>query len=157
MAEAAALDRTSVPCFTYDKDGASYRHWQVSVDGRIATLAMNVDPDGGLVPGYKLKLNSYDLGVDMELNDIVQRLRFEQPQVGCVVITSGQDRIFCSGANIYMLGTSSHAWKVNFCKFTNETRNGFEDSSANGSLKFLAAVNGTCAGGGYEVALAFAG
>jgi benzoyl-CoA-dihydrodiol lyase len=154
MAEAAALDRTSVPCFTYDKDGASYRHWQVSVDGRIATVAMNVDPDGGLVPGYKLKLNSYDLGVDMELNDIVQRLRFEQPQVGCVVITSGQERIFCSGANIYMLGTSSHAWKVNFCKFTNETRNGFEDSSANGSLKFLAAVNGTCAGGGYEVALA---
>jgi benzoyl-CoA-dihydrodiol lyase len=154
MAEAAALDRTSVPCFTYDKDGASYRHWQVSVDGRIATVAMNVDPDGGLVPGYKLKLNSYDLGVDMELNDIVQRLRFEQPQVGCAVITSGQDRIFCSGANIYMLGTSSHAWKVNFCKFTNETRNGFEDSSANGSLKFLAAVNGTCAGGGYEVALA---
>jgi benzoyl-CoA-dihydrodiol lyase len=154
MAEAAALERTGAPCFTYDKDGQSYRHWQVSVDGRIATVSMNVDPDGGLVPGYKLKLNSYDLGVYMELNDIVQRLRFEQPQVGCVVITSGQERIFCSGANIYMLGTSSHAWKVNFCKFTNETRNGFEDSSANGSLKFLAAVNGTCAGGGYEVALA---
>jgi benzoyl-CoA-dihydrodiol lyase len=140
--------------FTYDQDGHSYRHWQVSIDGRIATVAMNVDPDGGLVPGYKLKLNSYDLGVDMELHDIVQRLRFEQPQVGCLVITSGQDRIFCSGANIYMLGTSSHGWKVNFCKFTNETRNGFEDSSQNGSLKFLAAVNGTCAGGGYEVALA---
>jgi benzoyl-CoA-dihydrodiol lyase len=140
--------------FIYDRDASHYRHWQVSIDGRIATVAMNVDPDGGLVPGYKLKLNSYDLGVDMELYDIVQRLRFEQPQVGCVVITSGQERIFCSGANIYMLGTSSHAWKVNFCKFTNETRNGFEDSSANGSLKFLAAVNGTCAGGGYEVALA---
>ena len=139
---------------TYDRDANSYRHWQVSLDGRIATVAMNVDPDGGLVPGYKLKLNSYDLGVDMELYDIVQRLRFEQPQVGCVVLTSANDRIFCSGANIYMLGTSSHAWKVNFCKFTNETRNGFEDSSANGSLKFLAAVNGTCAGGGYEVALA---
>ena len=140
--------------FTYDRDGASYRHWEVSVEGRIATIAMDVDPDGGLVRGYKLKLNSYDLGVDIELNDIVQRLRFEQPQVGCVVLTSANERIFCSGANIYMLGTSSHAWKVNFCKFTNETRNGFEDSSAHGSLKFLAAVNGTCAGGGYEVALA---
>jgi benzoyl-CoA-dihydrodiol lyase len=154
MADIAVLERTGAPCFTYDMDGQSYRHWQVSLDGRIATVAMNVDPDGGLVPGYKLKLNSYDLGVDMELNDIVQRLRFEQPQVGCVVLTSADDRIFCSGANIYMLGTSSHAWKVNFCKFTNETRNGFEDSSGNGSLKFLAAVNGTCAGGGYEVALA---
>lgn len=154
MAEAAALDHTGALCFTYDRGGQNYRHWQVSIDGRIATVAMNVDPDGGLVPGYKLKLNSYDLGVDIELNDVVQRIRFEQPQVGCVVITSGQDRIFCSGANIYMLGTSSHEWKVNFCKFTNETRNGFEDSSANGSLKFLAAVNGTCAGGGYEVALA---
>ncbi|MEY2928004.1 MAG: hypothetical protein RL367_2481, partial [Pseudomonadota bacterium] len=140
--------------FTYDCDGKAYRHWSLNIDGRVATVAMSVDPDGGLVPGYKLKLNSYDLGVDIELNDIVQRLRFEQPQVGCVVITSGQDRIFCSGANIYMLGTSSHGWKVNFCKFTNETRNGFEDSSQNGSLKFLAAVNGTCAGGGYEVALA---
>ena len=140
--------------FTYDCDGKSYRHWKVGIDGRIATVTMDVDPDGGLVPGYKLKLNSYDLGVDIELNDIVQRLRFEQPQVGCVVLTSANDRIFCSGANIYMLGTSSHAWKVNFCKFTNETRNGFEDSSQNGGLKFLAAVNGTCAGGGYEVALA---
>ncbi len=142
------------PFFTYDQDGASYRHWQVSIEGRIATVAMNVDPDGGLLPGYKLKLNSYDLGVDIELHDIVQRIRFEHPQVGCVVITSANERIFCSGANIYMLGTSSHAWKVNFCKFTNETRNGLEDSSQNGSLKFLAAVNGTCAGGGYEVALA---
>ena len=151
LAAAAASDRAS---FTYDLDGGSYRHWQVSVEGCVATVAMNVDPDGGLVPGYKLKLNSYDLGVDMELHDIVQRLRFEQPQVGCVVLTSGQERIFCSGANIYMLGISSHAWKVNFCKFTNETRNGFEDSSQSGSLKFLAAVNGTCAGGGYEVALA---
>lgn len=139
---------------TYDCDGESYRHWRVSVDGRVATITMDVDPDGGIVPGYKLKLNSYDLGVDMELYDIVQRLRFERPEVGSVVITSGNDRIFCSGANIYMLGTSSHGWKVNFCKFTNETRNGFEDSSASGSLKFLAAVNGTCAGGGYEVALA---
>ncbi len=154
MATQLATAPETPALFTYDRDGDSYRHWQVSVDGRVATVAMNVDPDGGLVPGYKLKLNSYDLGVDMELNDIVQRLRFGQPQVGCVVLTSGQERIFCSGANIYMLGTSSHAWKVNFCKFTNETRNGFEDSSQNGSLKFLAAVNGTCAGGGYEVALA---
>jgi benzoyl-CoA-dihydrodiol lyase len=154
MATQLATAPETPALFTYDRDGDSYRHWQVSVDGRIATVAMNVDPEGGLVPGYKLKLNSYDLGVDMELNDIVQRLRFEKPQVGCVVLTSGQERIFCSGANIYMLGTSSHAWKVNFCKFTNETRNGFEDSSQNGSLKFLAAINGTCAGGGYEVALA---
>lgn len=140
--------------FTYECEAGTYRHWKVSIDGRIATVAMDVDPDGGLIPGYKLKLNSYDLGVDMELYDIVQRLRFERPEVGCVVLTSGNDRIFCSGANIYMLGTSTHGWKVNFCKFTNETRNGFEDSSQNGSLKFLAAVNGTCAGGGYEVALA---
>lgn len=150
----AEMDAPDAALFTYDMDGNSYRHWGISIEGRIATLAMNVDPDGGLVPGYKLKLNSYDLGVDMELHDIVQRLRFEHPEVGCVVLTSGQDRIFCSGANIYMLGTSSHAWKVNFCKFTNETRNGFEDSSQSGSLKFLAAVNGACAGGGYEVALA---
>ena len=151
---APAPDTRASALFTYDRDGASYRHWRVAIEGQIATVTMDVDPDGGLVPGYKLKLNSYDLGVDIELNDIVQRLRFEHPQVGCVVLTSGQERIFCSGANIYMLGTSSHAWKVNFCKFTNETRNGFEDSSQYGSLKFLAAVNGTCAGGGYEVALA---
>ena len=150
----AAAAEPAATFFTYDQDGENYRHWSVSIDGRIATVAMNVDPDAGLVPGYKLKLNSYDLGVDMELHDIVQRLRFEHPEVGCVVLTSANDRIFCSGANIYMLGTSSHAWKVNFCKFTNETRNGLEDSSQNGSLKFLAAVNGTCAGGGYEVALA---
>ena len=150
---APVADSAPVPII-YDRDPSDYRHWQVSIEGRIATVAMAVDPDGGLVDGYKLKLNSYDLGVDMELYDIVQRLRFERPQVGCVVLTSAHDRIFCSGANIYMLGTSSHAWKVNFCKFTNETRNGFEDSSASGSLKFLAAVNGTCAGGGYEVALA---
>ncbi|GGB94756.1 benzoyl-CoA-dihydrodiol lyase [Novosphingobium endophyticum] len=154
MATRVAETAPPTAAFTYDRDGETYRHWKVSIDGRVATVAMNVDPDGGLFDGYKLKLNSYDLGVDMELHDIVQRLRFEHPQVGCVVLTSAQDRIFCSGANIYMLGTSSHAWKVNFCKFTNETRNGFEDSSQNGSLKFLAAVNGTCAGGGYEVALA---
>lgn len=140
--------------FTYDRGPDSWRHWHVAIDGRIATVSMSVDPDGGLADGYKLKLNSYDLGVDMELHDIVQRLRFEHPQVACVVLTSAHDRIFCSGANIYMLGQSSHGWKVNFCKFTNETRNGFEDSSQSGSLKFLAAVNGICAGGGYEVALA---
>lgn len=154
MATQLAEALSATPFFTYDLDGGQYRHWSLKVDGRIATVSMNVDPDGGIVPGYKLKLNSYDLGVDMELYDIVQRLRFEHPHVACVVLTSAQDRIFCSGANIYMLGTSSHGWKVNFCKFTNETRNGFEDSSENGSLKFLAAVNGACAGGGYEIALA---
>ncbi|MDB5840924.1 MAG: benzoyl-CoA-dihydrodiol lyase, partial [Herminiimonas sp.] len=131
-----------------------YRHWTLACDGQIATLTMNVDEDGGLKEGYKLKLNSYDLGVDIELNDAVQRIRFEHPEVRAVVITSGRDRIFCSGANIFMLGKSSHAWKVNFCKFTNETRNGLEDSSRHSGLKFLAAVNGTCAGGGYELAAA---
>ncbi len=131
-----------------------YRHWSFQVDGEIATLSLNIQEDGGIMPGYKLKLNSYDLGVDIELNDAVQRLRFEHPQVKTVVITSLKDRIFCSGANIFMLGLSTHAWKVNFCKFTNETRNGLEDSSRHGGLKFLAAVNGACAGGGYELALA---
>jgi benzoyl-CoA-dihydrodiol lyase len=149
---AAVAPKSAV--FTYDCVRSGYRHWQVAIDGRIATVTMDVDPEGGLVPGYKLKLNSYDLGVDIELHDIVQRLRFEHPEVACVVVTSAHERIFCSGANIYMLGASSHAWKVNFCKFTNETRNGFEDSSQHGGLKFLAAINGTCAGGGYEVALA---
>jgi benzoyl-CoA-dihydrodiol lyase len=131
-----------------------YRHWRLTYDGRVATLAMNVDEDGGLRPGYKLKLNSYDLGVDIELHDILQHIRFEHPEVACVVLTSARERMFCAGANIYMLGTSSHAWKVNFCKFTNETRNGMEDSSRHDGLKFLAAINGTCAGGGYELALA---
>jgi benzoyl-CoA-dihydrodiol lyase len=131
-----------------------YRHWTLAVDGPIATLRMNVDEEGGLRPGYKLKLNSYDLGVDIELHDAVQRIRFEHPEVRSVVLTSAKDRIFCSGANIFMLGLSSHAWKVNFCKFTNETRNGLEDSSRHGGLKFIAACNGTTAGGGYEVALA---
>ncbi len=139
---------------TFDVANAEYRHWRLTIDGRVATLAMNVDEDGGLRPGYKLKLNSYDLGVDIELHDILQRIRFEHPEVACVVLTSARERMFCAGANIYMLGTSSHAWKVNFCKFTNETRNGMEDSSRNEGLKFLAAINGTCAGGGYELALA---
>ncbi len=131
-----------------------YRHWSLSIEGAIATLKMNVDEEGGLREGYKLKLNSYDLGVDIELHDALQRIRFEHPQVRSVVLTSARDRIFCSGANIFMLGLSSHAWKVNFCKFTNETRNGIEDSSRHSGLKFLAACNGTTAGGGYELALA---
>ena len=138
----------------YQLDPSRYRHWQVSYDGPVATVAMAVDEDGGLRPGYKMKLNSYDLGVDIEYHDVLQRIRFEHPEVRTIVLTSARERIFCSGANIYMLGQSSHAWKVNFCKFTNETRNGMEHSSAKSGLKFLAAVNGACAGGGYEVALA---
>src|SRR5208283_2300328 len=139
---------------TFDVAAGEYRHWRLTIDGRVATLAMNVNEDCGLKPGYKLKLNSYDLGVDIELHDILQRIRFEHPEVACVVLTSARERMFCAGANIYMLGTSTHAWKVNFCKFTNETRNGMEDSSRHDGLKFLAAINGTCAGGGYELALA---
>jgi benzoyl-CoA-dihydrodiol lyase len=138
----------------YETEPAHYRHWQLSFDGPVATLAMNVAEDAGLRPGYKLKLNSYDLGVDIELHDALNRIRFEHPEVRTVVVTSLRDRVFCSGANIFMLGLSSHAWKVNFCKFTNETRNGMEDSSRYSGLKFIAAVNGSCAGGGYELALA---
>ncbi len=142
------------PPTTYDTQPDRYVHWRLSIDGETATLSMDVNEDKGLKPGYKLKLNSYDLGVDIELYDALNRIRFEHPQVKCVVITSAKERMFCSGANIYMLGLSSHAWKVNFCKFTNETRNGIEDSSRHDGLKFLAAVNGTVAGGGYELALA---
>lgn len=138
----------------YQTQPSRYRHWKLGFDGPVATLTADFDEDGGLRPGYKLKLNSYDLGVDIELNDAVNRIRFEHPEVRTVVITSARDKVFCSGANIYMLGVSSHAWKVNFCKFTNETRNGLEDSSQHSGLKFLAAVNGACAGGGYELALA---
>src|SRR6476619_1527513 len=138
----------------YRTDPSRYRHWRLSVDGPVATLAMDVSEDGGIRDGYKLKLNSYDLGVDIELHHAVQRIRFEDPEVRSVVLTSAKDRIFCSGANIFMLGLSTHAWKVNFCKFTNETRNGIEDSSRHSGLKFIAAVNGACAGGGYELALA---
>jgi benzoyl-CoA-dihydrodiol lyase len=147
--DAARLERVD-----YQTDPSRYRHWRLSFDGPVATLAMDVAEDAGLRPGYKLKLNSYDLGVDIELADALNRIRFEHPEVRAVVVTSLKERIFCSGANIFMLGLSSHAWKVNFCKFTNETRNGIEDSSRHSGLKFLAAVNGACAGGGYELALA---
>ena len=138
----------------YQVDPAACKHWRVAYDGRVATITMDVAEEGGIRPGYKLKLNSYDLGVDIELHDLLQRIRFEHPEIGAVVITSAKTRVFCSGANIYMLAQSSHAWKVNFCKFTNETRNGIEDSSRTSGLKFLAACNGTTAGGGYELALA---
>ncbi|MEI7516223.1 MAG: 2,3-epoxybenzoyl-CoA dihydrolase [Betaproteobacteria bacterium] len=139
---------------SYETQPANYKHWKLSFDGAVATLKADFDENAGLRPGYKLKLNSYDLGVDIELNDAIQRIRFEHPEVRTVVMTSAKEKVFCSGANIFMLGVSSHAWKVNFCKFTNETRNGLEDSSAHSGLKFLAAVNGACAGGGYELALA---
>ena len=138
----------------YQTDPSRYKHWKLRFEGAVATLACDIDENAGLRPGYKLKLNSYDLGVDIELHDAVNRIRFEHPEVRTVVVTSAKDKVFCSGANIFMLGVSSHAWKVNFCKFTNETRNGLEDSSAHSGLKFLAAVNGACAGGGYELALA---
>ena len=139
---------------TYDTHPDQYRHWRLACAGPVATLHLNIDEDGGIKPGYKLKLNSYDLGVDIELHDALQRIRFEHPEVRSVVVTSARERIFCSGANIFMLGLSTHAWKVNFCKFTNETRNGIEDSSRHSGLKFIAACNGTTAGGGYELALA---
>lgn len=142
------------PRVEYQTSPSHYKHLKLSFDGPIATLSVSIDENAGLRPGYKLKLNSYDLGVDIELNDALNRIRFEHPEVRTVVVTSGKDRVFCSGANIFMLGLSSHAWKVNFCKFTNETRNGIEDSSKHSGLKFIAAINGACAGGGYELALA---
>lgn len=147
-------DLLSADRVLFDTQPEQYKHWTLSIEGSTATLSMAVDEDEGLKPGYKLKLNSYDLGVDIELYDAINRIRFEHPTVKCVVITSAKERMFCSGANIYMLGQSSHPWKVNFCKFTNETRNGIEDSSRHDDLKFLAAINGTVAGGGYELALA---
>ncbi|MGY8961906.1 MAG: enoyl-CoA hydratase-related protein, partial [Alphaproteobacteria bacterium] len=131
-----------------------YRHWALDVDGQVATLTLDVAEDGGLVPGYELKLNSYDLSVDIELYDAVQRLRFEHPNVRAVLVVSGKDRVFCAGANIAMLGQSSHAAKVNFCKFTNETRLGIEDASAHSNQTYISVINGTAAGGGYELALA---
>jgi benzoyl-CoA-dihydrodiol lyase len=139
---------------TFDRHPDSYRHWRLRIDGEIAWLELDVDENGGLVPGYELKLNSYDLGVDIEFYDATQRLRFSHPGVRTVVVTSAKDKVFCAGANIRMLAASSHAWKVNFCKFTNETRNAVEDATANSGQTYLAAVNGTCAGGGYEIALA---
>jgi benzoyl-CoA-dihydrodiol lyase len=151
---APAAEPAAPPQVTFDRSPEGYRHWRLSTDGEIATLTLDVAEDGGIVPGYELKMNSYDLGVDIELHDAVQRIRFEHPEVRAVVVTSAKDRMFCAGANIKMLAASPHSWKVNFCKFTNETRNGFEDTSAHSGLKFLAAVNGTAAGGGYELALA---
>ncbi|WP_128002775.1 2,3-epoxybenzoyl-CoA dihydrolase [Piscinibacter defluvii] len=145
---------SQAPRVDYQTHPSQYKHWKLKFEGPVATLAADFDENAGLRPGYKLKLNSYDLGVDIELNDAINRIRFEHPEVRTVVVTSAKDRVFCSGANIFMLGVSSHAWKVNFCKFTNETRNGLEDSSKHSGLKFLAAVNGACAGGGYELALA---
>ncbi len=145
---------TTNPRVDYVTHPSQYKHWKLTFDGVVATIGADFDEDAGLRPGYKLKLNSYDLGVDIEFNDALNRIRFEHPEVRTVVLTSLKDKVFCSGANIFMLGVSSHAWKVNFCKFTNETRNGLEDSSQYSGLKFLAAVNGACAGGGYEVALA---
>jgi benzoyl-CoA-dihydrodiol lyase len=151
MADTADTRREPVDFRT---EPSRYRHWKLSFDGPVATLAMDVREDGGLRPGYELKLNSYDLGVDVELHDAIQRLRFEHPEVGAVIVTSGKERIFCAGANIRMLGQSSHAWKVNFCKFTNETRNAIEEATAESKQVYLAMINGPCAGGGYELALA---
>ena len=142
------------PRVDFRTEPSQYRHWKLSVEGALARLTLDISEDAGIRPGYKLKLNSYDLGVDIELADALNRVRFEHPEVRSVIVTSAKDRVFCSGANIFMLGVSSHAWKVNFCKFTNETRNGIEDTSKHSGVKFVAAVNGACAGGGYELALA---
>ena len=149
-----AATKAAMPAVSFDTSPDRYRHWKLTFDGPVATLAMDVQEDAGLSPDYKLKLNSYDLGVDVELADAIQRLRFEHPEVRSVVVTSLKERIFCAGANIFMLRGSTHAWKVNFCKFTNETRLAMEDASQHSGIKFLAALNGICAGGGYELALA---
>src|SRR5918999_2021349 len=145
---------TAAAPVTFETRPDRYKHWKLSFDGAVATLSMDVREDAGLRPDYRLKLNSYDLGVDIELADAIQRIRFEHPEVHAVVITSLKERVFCAGANIFMLRGSSHAWKVNFCKYTNETRLAIEDASENSGLRFLAALNGICAGGGYELALA---
>src|ERR671935_724239 len=145
---------TNAPLVDFRTEPARYKHWKLTFDGPVATLAMDVQEEGGLRPDYRLKLNSYDLGVDIELADAIQRIRFEHPEIHTVVITSLKDRVFCAGANIFMLRGSSHAWKVNFCKYTNETRLAIEDASEHSGIKFLAALNGICAGGGYELALA---
>src|SRR3954466_4872700 len=149
-----AATKAAMPAVSFDTSPERYHHWKLTVDGPVGTLSMDVQEDAGLSPDYKLKLNSYDLGVDIELADAIQRLRFEHPEVHTVVVSSLKERIFCAGANIMMLRGSSHAWKVNFCKFTNETRLAIEDASAHSGIKFLAALNGICAGGGYELALA---
>ena len=149
-----AATKAAIPAVSFDTAPDRYRHWKLTIDGHVATLSMDVQEDAGLSSDYRLKLNSYDLGVDIELADAIQRLRFEHPEVHAVVITSLKERVFCAGANIFMLRGSSHAWKVNFCKFTNETRLAIEDASAHSGIKFLAALNGICAGGGYELALA---
>jgi benzoyl-CoA-dihydrodiol lyase len=154
MTEAVQAEAVHTERVDFRASPDRYKHWRLSTDGPVATLTMDVDEQGGLVPGYELKLNSYDLGVDIELYDAVQRLRFEHPEVRTVVITSGKPKIFCAGANIRMLAASPHGWKVNFCKFTNETRNGIEDATANSGQTYLAALNGTASGGGYELALA---
>jgi len=143
-----------LPRVSFDTSPDRYKHWKLTFEGHVATLSMDVQEDAGLLPDYRLKLNSYDLGVDVELADAIERIRFEHPEVHAVVITSLKERVFCAGANIFMLRGSSHSWKVNFCKFTNETRLAIEDASAHSGLKFLAALNGICAGGGYELALA---
>ena len=140
----APVPTRSSPAVDYRTSPERYVHWRVAFDGPVARLTLDVQEDGALRPGYKLKLNSYDLGVDIELYDALQRIRFEHPEVRAVILSSAKERIFCSGANIFMLGLSTHAWKVNFCKFTNETRNGIEDASIHSGLKFLAACNGTC-------------
>jgi len=150
----SAVEVPPVTQVDYRTEPSQYKHWKLTFNGSVATLGIDIAEEGGIRNGYKLKLNSYDLGVDIELHDALQRIRFEHPEVRTVVVTSLKDRVFCSGANIFMLGLSTHAWKVNFCKFTNETRNGIEDSSRHSGLKFIAAVNGACAGGGYELALA---
>src|SRR5437870_10922437 len=147
-------DTTPQSPVDFRTEPARYQHWRLAIDGRVATLAMDTDEQGGLRPGYEMKLNSYDLGVDIELYDAVQRLRFEHPEVAVVVLTSGKEKIFSAGANIRMLAAAPHAWKVNFCKFTNETRGAMEDASANSGQAWLAALNGTASGGGYELALA---
>jgi benzoyl-CoA-dihydrodiol lyase len=155
MAQEAKAPETPAPVrVSFDTEPARYQHWRMSVDGPVATLTLDVAEDGGITGGYELKMNSYDLGVDIELHDAVQRLRFEHPEVRAVVVTSGKDRMFCAGANIRMLAQATHAWKVNFCKFTNETRSGIEDATSCSGQAYIAALNGTAAGGGYELALA---
>src|SRR5437868_11288451 len=154
MAEVAEKRGDGSGLIDFRTEPSRYRHWRLAVEGEIATLTMDVDEKAGLLGGYELKLNSYDLGVDIELADAIERLRFEHPAVKVVVLRSGKERVFCAGANIRMLASATHAHKVNFCKFTNETRNGIEDASANSDQKYLCVVNGTAAGGGYELALA---